>query len=363
MSELVNRIAWSEPLLPAVPDPEWEAFVKRKTGKVSEPCRRTAPSTWLREACLALEAYVPQHIPPRLVQIASMVTSQENSCRYCYGANRAFLRILGYSEAYIRRLEQETQLAELDEKDRAFVEFCRKLARSRPRPPRAELERLEALGFTAATVSELACMIALGCMYNRVATFLACPPETGFERFAYGPMGRVLGLLGPVVRAVLLRPGKPERGAAAAPVTPEGPYGSLLAALGPLPAAGVFQRAIEGAFAAPGLSRRTKALMFGVVARTLDCEACLREARQLAEAEGLAPAEVEACLTELDSPRLERDEVAVLAWTRDTVQYVPATIQQRTRALGAQIGPEALLEAIGVASLANATVRVATLLA
>ncbi len=44
-----------------------------------------------------------------------------------------------------------------------------------------------------------------------------------------------------------------------------------------------------------------------------------------------------------------------------TVYYETAKIQHETRALGAAIGERALLEAIGVASLANAMVRLAML--
>ena len=64
----------------------------------------------------------------------------------------------------------------------------------------------------------------------------------------------------------------------------------------------------------------------------------------------------------LRCPRLAPREAGLLAWARDTVYYEPSSIQQKTRALGAELGAAALLEAIGVASLANATVRLAMLL-
>jgi hypothetical protein len=44
------------------------------------------------------------------------------------------------------------------------------------------------------------------------------------------------------------------------------------------------------------------------------------------------------------------------------VSYDTASIQRKTRALAASLGDAKLLEAIGVASLANATVRLAMLL-
>jgi hypothetical protein len=47
---------------------------------------------------------------------------------------------------------------------------------------------------------------------------------------------------------------------------------------------------------------------------------------------------------------------------RDTVHYQTAAIQDRTRMLVATLGNTAALEAIGIAALANSTVRLAMLL-
>jgi len=47
---------------------------------------------------------------------------------------------------------------------------------------------------------------------------------------------------------------------------------------------------------------------------------------------------------------------------RNTVYYQTAMVQQQTAALATEIGDAAILEAIGVAALANATVRLAMLL-
>ena len=105
-----------------------------------------------------------------------------------------------------------------------------------------------------------------------------------------------------------------------------------------------------------------KALMFAVVARTLECHHSEVEARKLLTAEGWDAQEIDRALTTLQSPKLQQGEAGLLAWARDTVHYQTGPIQQATRALCAQIGKLALLEAVGVASLANSTVRVAMLL-
>jgi alkylhydroperoxidase family enzyme len=289
-----------------------------------------------------------------------MVTAQENACRYCYGANRAFMKVLGYSEAFIQSVERDMQMAELDDKERAYIAFCRNLARSRPRPASAARQSLLALGFDAAQVNEMALAISLGCFYNRISTLLACPPELGFEAFANGPLGRVAALVVPVLHKFARRKA-PEKGLDAATLA-AGRFGPVLAPLAGLPGGRMMKSALDGAFESPVLSRAAKALMFAVVARTLACPHCEAEATKLLADEGLSRADIGTALATLRSPRLRPNEAGLLAWARDTVYYEPSSIQAKTRALGAELGDAALLEAIGVAALANATVRLAMLL-
>src|SRR5258706_15522926 len=88
MALLLNEIQWGEPIVPPAPDPAWEAEMKRRGGRVSEVDRRVAPNAWMREACLEITMARPFALPPRLLNVGIMVTVQENSCPYCYGANR-----------------------------------------------------------------------------------------------------------------------------------------------------------------------------------------------------------------------------------------------------------------------------------
>jgi hypothetical protein len=116
---LLNEIQWSEPIVPQAHDAQWEAELKRRGSQVLEVDRRVAPSRWLRETAYEAANYLPAALPERLYRIGNMVTAQENSCRYCYGANRAYMKVLGYSESFIQRVERDVQMAELDDKERA----------------------------------------------------------------------------------------------------------------------------------------------------------------------------------------------------------------------------------------------------
>lgn len=363
MAQLLGEIEWSEPILLPVADPAWEAAIKRRGGRVSEVDRRVAPNPWLRELCLRVTTYRPEQVSQRLVNIGALVTAQENSCRYCYGANRAYMKILGYSESFISRIEHDAQMAELDPMERGFIAFCRHLARSRPRPARAERDALVALGYAPLAVSEIAFLVSVGCFYNRVGILGACPPEVGFERFANGPLGRLMGLAAPLLRP-FMGTGKPvhagppvERGAVA-----QGPFGPLVRTLEGLEAADMLADALEGCFDSRVLGLRCKALMFAIVGRTLACRFCEDGARGMLADAGMSADEIGAALATLDCASLDTHEALLLPWVRDTVYYQTAAIQRQTRALAAQIGPAAILEAIGVAALANATVRMAMLL-
>ncbi len=362
MTKLLDEIEWGESILPLVADPAWEAEVKRRVGRVFEVDRRVSRSHWIREVAIGLTTYRPSELTQRLFNIGALVTAQENACRYCYGSNRAFMKILGYSESFISRIERDAHVAELDDKERGFIAFCRNLARSRPRPARAERDALVALGYAPLAVNEMALLISMGCFYNRLSILIACPPELGLERMANGPLGWLMRLAGPLVRALMARRKPAQTGPFDAATLSSGPFGRVVATLAGLPGGAIIKAALDGAFASTELPRATKALMFAVVARTLACRASEAEARKLLAAEGFSDAEVGTALTTLSSTRLSPNDNLLLSWVRDTVYYQTAVIQAQTRALAKDLSETALLEAIGVAALANATVRLAMLL-
>jgi uncharacterized peroxidase-related enzyme len=343
------------PVMPVVPDAAWEAEVKRVMGSVPDWIRRVSPNPWLRRVCLDWGAYQFDALPARMRDIGFLVTSQENSCRYCYGVSRAMMRLLGYSDDLITRIERDAQLAELDPRERAFIAFCRNLARSNPRPSRAARLELIAQGFSPVEVAEMAFMIADFSFGNRITTFLACPPETGLERMPDTWMGK---LMRPLIARQLRRRPAARNDSSRDPST----LSPIARALEGLPAAAVFQDALDAAFASPVISARAKMLMFGVIARALECPFCENETIQRLSQLGMSTPAVLASLDSLSDSELDPAEAPLLAWARDTVRYQPLDIQKRTHALLERIGPERTLEAIGVAGLANATVRLAMLL-
>ena len=347
-------IATTGPVLPVTHDRDWEAEVKRVTGTLPDWLRRVAPNPWLRRVCLDWSTYKYDALPERMADIGFLVTSQENSCRYCYGLSRAMMRLLGYNEELIMRIEREAQLAELDPRERAFIAFCRNLARSNPRPSRAARLELLSAGFSELQVAEMAFMVADICFSNRVTTFLACPPEAALEGMAESWLGKMMRPL--IARQLRKRPPARQGSTDAVSLSP------IARTLEGLPAAGLFQQALDAAFASPRISLRAKLLMFGVIGRALECAYCEGEVTERLAQLGMPATEVQASLASLSDPRLDAMEAPLLAWARDTVRYQTLDIQKRTHALLERIGPERTLEAIGTAALANASVRLAMLL-
>lgn len=345
------------PLVAAEVPTGLEAEAKRKLGFVPKLVTFVAASPWLPRAMLDIMALRYSHADPRLTRLVKVVASYENACRYCYGTARAILRLQGWSDAEIVRLEHDLQLAELSEDTRAVLDFVRVLTRANPRPARDRVDALVAHGYDRLAVVEIAATAAYFCLGNRIATFLAVPPEDRLEAIPDSFLGKLLRPLieRRVRRFYALVP-------APAPLGPvDVPYGGIVRALEGTPAAAACRDALAGAFASPVLPRRAKALVFGVVARSLACGVCEAECRRVLVAEGVAPAAVDESLDRLASPSLDALEGRLMKFARDSVRYRPAEVYECTRALRDEIGPDRTLEAVGVAALANAVVRLAML--
>ena len=71
-------------------------------------------------------------LPPDLIDRIHLVVSQDNSCRYCYGVQRAILRIHGLTDADIERLVRDGQTHDASPAERAAMEFARRVSRADP---------------------------------------------------------------------------------------------------------------------------------------------------------------------------------------------------------------------------------------
>ncbi len=349
-------MAWGDCWLSPAPLQEGlAAEVRRGTGGILPGwAPRLAAVPWVVRANARFVAARFAYMPPALSRWIDLVVSQDNSCRYCYGATRTLLKVLGYRDAQIDRIERDVHATELPPAEQAALEFARRVSHANPRPSPAERDRLARAGWAPAAVAEIAYAAAAAGFPNRIATAFAIPPEP-FERWAERPLARL-------VRPLLARR---LRGRPAAPLTappPAGPCGDVVSALGDSPGAQALRATIDEALASSGLPRRSKLLMLAVVGRALDCPRSEAGARAELGACGLEPAALDRVLANLGGPELERREAALLPFARETVRYQASVLQRRTRALADALSVAEVIEAVGIAALANVVARLSILL-
>jgi len=361
VGSLLESIEWESCALEPLPDAELLAYLRRELGMVPRTAIYMTPCPWIVRSLAGLNQYnaLLAHLEIPLAELIALTVSEDNSCRYCFGMQRFVLRMQGVPEPRIRALADSLFAAELDPRSRSALEFARRFSRANPLLAAADAEPLRRAGWSEPAIREIAFVAAAHVYYNRVATLPALPPQP-MENLPDRWWMRVFaGAIGRRIRRSQ-RPGAPE---SLPPDARAGPFEALVASLDGLPAARALRGILDEAFASAVLPRRTKGLIFAVVAHALGCPRSEAEAARLLAADGLGAPERDEILAHLASPRLDATEAALLPLARDTIHYRPAQIQRRARALRDTIGVEPFVEFVGVASLANAVCRLASLTA
>jgi alkylhydroperoxidase family enzyme len=352
---ILQDVEWETCLLEPRPDPELERYARRAIGIPLPLVRYYSEVPWLVRAFVHFNSFSFSlaHTEPNLAALVALIVSQDNSCRNCFAGFRTILRILGYRDDAICKLEQDLFTAELESTEKAALDFARRVSRSSPPPGAEERAALITAGFSSEAVLELTALTSIECFRNRVATLPAIPPEPGEAR----ERGRLIGLLAPVLRPWLRTRGARSRAEALDEESTTGPFSHLMRAFEKIPLAHTLHATLGDAWNSDHLTRRAKALVFAVVARGLGCDVTEREARKLLLSEGLEEAQIESILTNLSSAELDSVESAIVPYARETIRYQPSHIQRKGRAVRDALSNAQFLELIGVASLANAFSR------
>ena len=97
MPRVLDHVAWEACLVEPHPDKGLEAYARRKTGMPAPSIRYFAPVPWLARALVDLhpEYGLLMYLGQDVADLLTLVVSQENSCRFCYAAQRALLWGLG----------------------------------------------------------------------------------------------------------------------------------------------------------------------------------------------------------------------------------------------------------------------------
>lgn len=351
----VRDVEWSDPILQAQADPELEA-IARRGGRVGEAAACYAPVRWAYLGNVRLSQRLLNRVAldHDLADLAELVVSQDNSCRYCYALQRALLRGVGFTEERIQKLEETFLLAELGPRERAALEFARSVSRSNPLVTAVELQPLRDAGFSPLEVKELAVIAGLTLFFNRISTIAAVPPQS-WEAL---PDRWLVRWLQPLIKLYLNRRVRLR----ARPVhlrddQRQGPFSYLTNALDGHPVAGELRQIFDEMWASDHLSRRAKALCFAVVARALGSARAEAETAELATKEGLSSAEFEETLANLASPALDPVERLLVPFSRQTVWYQVPDLQRHARELRDALPVESFVEAVTVLSHANVVAR------
>jgi len=358
MTHSLDTIDWCPvPLVEARPDPEWERDVARRGGECTAIAPFLTPLRWMLLADEILESRITPHVPTNLGLLIGLVVAMDNSCRHCYGAFRTVLRILGYSEQAIRKLEESLTLGELSRREMVALEFARKVARSMPRPAPDELAKLEQEGYCPIEIAEIVYLAAMNAGGNRLMTMLAVPVSP-IEKTSNTWLGRMsLPWIRNRLRKGLaaLRPPDPPRAY-------DGPGGKIVHALDGSPTATALAAILSEAWQSDVTHPRLKALCLAVIARGLQCPACEAEAATVLTAHGLSAEDIDLLLTHLTSEKLDALELKVLRFARETVRYQTRRMQKITQDFALGLPREQLLEVIGLTSYFNGLVRMSILL-
>jgi alkylhydroperoxidase family enzyme len=352
----LDAVEWEDCLLEPVHNRDAERQIRKALGMVPPALRYFLDSPWVVDAMVALEQAPMLHVSPDLVEMVALVVSQDNSCRYCYTATRSAMKILGFPDARIDRLEGDFLGGELSRSDKAALDFARCVSRAAPLATCRDAGPLLENGGSPGAVKEIATLAACHVFFNRVSTLPALPPaEVDFADRWWARWFR------PLIAGRI----RPRRATAPAFLTAEqrsGPFAEFVNALDGLPVAARLRSIIDAAWRDSALSPRVKALIFAVVAHGIACAPAEREAVRLLVAEGVAPQHVPQVLAHLSAPDLDPLEQAAAALARESIWYRPAELQRHARLLRPRFTRQQFVELIGLAALANAICRLAVAL-
>src|SRR5262249_39006223 len=155
----LRAVPWGECLLEPLGDAETEQRIRAATGRRLTPAvRHFVAPPWVAEAMSRLNTRILTrvHLDHDLADFAGRVVSPDNSCRYCYAAQRALLRIVGFSESRILRLEQDFAEGGFTPSEQAAFDYARRVSRATPLVMAADAESLRRAGFGDDAIRELA---------------------------------------------------------------------------------------------------------------------------------------------------------------------------------------------------------------
>lgn len=340
-------------LLPPAPRLPWRDVLRwgRIMGLTPQFAAPMALQRWLHDGvCDWLAAPLVDNRLALGPQVLYMV-GRSVSCRFCAGAGRAVLQLLGLTAAEIAELQDV--LANTSRSSTAHglqMRVVAAVARGVPAPTDPTAAELAAVGMTSVQTAELGFMAARAVLTSRITLATRVAPVF-FEQVATPWLAPLRPLLRLSLRLLGAKKGEPR------PLRPEdrrGPLAVCVTVLDGVPAAALVRQLIDAALAPSALTAAEKALIFGVVAMTLGNQAAQAEMTERAASFGAAkPDRV--------LQTLGADETAefreMLGLARALVRPEPSDVHRRAQLVLASSSPHRYIDALGTAAVANAVLR------
>lgn len=124
------------------------------------------PSAMLHLTSMLLELRERRNTPLRYVEMAVVVVSMLNKCHFCVDQHRPLLQVEGISAEGVDGILDYANHPELDDRDKAVVEYAIRVTNDPKRIPERLFERLRD-NFSEGQIVELTLRIALCGFFNR----------------------------------------------------------------------------------------------------------------------------------------------------------------------------------------------------
>jgi len=360
-STLPSADDWRRVIVEPHESPALEQLFRRRTGLAPVVVPYVAPHSWAYRPFLFLMNPELEEIGGQLCSQICFVVARDNACRFCYGSFRSFLRVAGYSEAELDRLEGELFLNEENSAERKALEFAVELSRGRLQQGAAVASLREA-GYGKTGVREIAGIAVASTLMNRVATMLAIPLNKDAETLT---SQWYFDLLQPVMRGLLrgwqyfATPDAPPLRAEAV----EGPFAPWIRRLrGTCVGHVVHDIVNQWIKNESALPLRTKLFILGVVARGLHAEALEERTEMLvAECCDVSSADFEAVVDHLRGSVVTNREERLLRLARESIRYDAGRIQATARDHMQGLSRAETIDAVATLGLSNALARLRAL--
>lgn len=360
-SRLPETREWMTPLVDPRPSPVIKRLFRREVGLVPTVVPYICPHGWAYRPFLFLMRPDVREISEELCSQICFVVARDNACRFCYGSFYTFLRVAGYSESDLHRLERELYLNERNGAQHKALQFAVQISQGRL-DTEPTINSLSKAGYTPAAIREIGGVALLTALVNRIGTMLAVPVNTSMEDFT---SAWYFSAFRPVIRLLLHGWQKMDAGTPP-PLDPadiDGPFAHSLSHLQNTCVGRVLSDITTQSLTEPSaLPLRTKLLILTVIARAVGSHRIERRARTLLRSRfGIRERALDTAVRHLRGDALGDKTTALLRLARASTRYDAGHIQETVRnRVGGFSRPE-IIDAVATFGLCNALVRLRAL--